>query len=294
MLQRLGIVMAMLGAAAVAWSAPRTVRDDSGAAVTLPMPAQRVVSLSPGLTENLFHIGAGATLAGVDLASNFPAGAAALPKVGTVAGVDRERLLALRPDLVVVWGSGVRAGLTEWLRAAGIAVYVSEPRTLAQIATTMERLGHLTGHDDQARASAATFRDRVTELRRRYARSVPVTAFYQVWDDPLITVNGDQFISQVLELCGARNVFAALDRSAPVVSVEAVLARDPQVVVAGATPGQPDPLALWRRWRFLQAVRRAHLVSVPADLLQRPTARLLDGVQQLCQRLASLEAPPQR
>lgn len=281
-----------LATAASVYGAPVLVRDDGGVPVRLSGPAQRVVSLSPALTETLFHIGAGAVLVGVDRASDYPVAAATLPRVGTVAGVDRERLLALRPDLVLVWRSGVGTGLVQWLRSAGIAVYVSEPGNLDQIAGTMERLGRLTGESERGAAAAAAFRARTASLRHRYRRTDPASVFYQVWHDPLITVNGDQFISQVIQLCGGRNVFAALDQSAPPVSVEAVLAQDPQFLVAGAMERQGDPLAHWRRWPFLRAVRQGNLVSIPADLLQRPTARLLDGAQRLCERMAAAETLP--
>lgn len=289
------MLMTVLAMAAPVPAAPVSVRDDLGEVVRLPQPARRIVSLSPGLTETLFQIGAGDRLVAVDLASDFPAAAAELPRVGSIAGVDRERLLALQPDLVVLWGSGSRAGLVDWLRRSGIAVYVSEPRELDQIATTMERLGRLSGRDQEGTAAAAAFRQRAQSLRRRYHRQPPWTVFYQVWHDPLITVNGGQFISQVIDLCGGSNVFAGLAGSAPQISVEAVLARDPQFLVAGVAAGQSDPLAHWRRWPFLQAVRRGNLIRVPADLLQRPSARLLDGAQRLCaaMRLAS-ETPSHR
>ena len=279
-------ILGWLVAGSVLGAAPIAVDDDGGYRVQLDAPARRIVSLSPGLTESLFVIGAGNRVVGVDAASDYPSDVRALPRVGSAAGVDLERLLALRPDLVLVWGRGASARLIAWLRAAGIAVYVSEPRRLEQVADTLERLGRLTGNETPAAAQAAAFRRRLDSLRQRYRRTAPLTVFYQVWDDPLITINGDQFISEVITLCGGVNVFAGLAASAPRVSIEAVLARDPQVMVAGVVPGQPDPLAHWRGWPMLRAVRDDLMFRLPADLMQRPSVRLLDGAQMLCTRIA--------
>lgn len=281
-------LLIFLGCLSAAEAAPVAVRDDSGAWVRLAAPAQRIVSLAPALTEVLFSVGAGSRIVAVDQASDFPPAAAALPRVGSAVGADLERLVALRPDLVVLWGSGAPARLIQWLRDTGTPVYVSEPRDLEHVAITLERLGRLTGHQPQAVLQAAAFRERIDSIRQRYHKHTPVSVFYQVWGDPLITVNGAQFISEVIGLCGGRNVFAALDASAPHVSIEAVLAQDPGVMVAGVTPGQPDPLAQWRRWPFLRAVRNQHLFLVPADLLQRPSMRLLQGAQRLCEQMAGI------
>lgn len=293
-------LLILLGSAwlgGVLYGAPLVVEDDGGLPVWLEAPAQRIVSLAPGLTEAVFSIGAGERLVAVDSASDYPAAARGLPRLGSGAQVDLERLLALRPDLVLAWQSGSSPRLLARLRAAGIAVYVSEPRRLGEIATTLERLGQLTGRRTAAAEQAATFRRRLRSLQRRYARARPVAVFYQVWADPLITVNGEQFISEVIRLCGGANVFAGLDVSAPRISVEAVLARDPAVIVAGASPAMDNPLAYWRAWPQLRAVRHDHLFEIPADLLQRPSVRLLDGAELLCERLervAGSELPAHR
>ncbi len=266
------------------------VRDDAGGRVQLQRPAQRIVSLAPGLTELIFSIGAGSRLVGVDRFSDYPPAARELPRVGSATHVDFERLLAARPDLVLLWQSGSPQRLIARLRATGIAVYVSEPKHLDDIALTMERLGRLTGHEPAARAAADEFRRRQENLGSEFGRRQPLSVFYQVWGDPLITVNGTQFISEVISLCGGVNVFAGLANSAPRVSVESVLARDPQVMVAGRTSGDDAPLARWRVWPQLRAVRNRHLFYVPADLLQRPSARLLDGARLLCEQMHGIDA----
>ncbi len=266
------------------------VRDDAGYRVALQRPAQRIVSLAPGLTELVFSIGAGNRLVGVDRFSDYPPAARELPRVGSATRVDLERLLAERPDLVLLWQSGSSPRLVARLRATGIAVYVSEPKRLDDIALTLERLGSLTGYEQAAQVAAAEFRRRQAKLGREFGRRQPLSVFYQVWGDPLITVNGMQFISEVISLCGGMNVFASLANSAPRVSVESVLARDPQVMVAGRTAGDDAPLARWRVWPQLRAVRDRHMFYVPADLLQRPSTRLLDGARLLCEQMQGIDA----
>ncbi len=266
------------------------VRDDAGYRVQLQRPAQRIVSLAPGLTELVFSIGAGNRLVSVDRFSNYPPAVRELPRVGSATHVDLERLLAARPDLVLLWQSGSPPRLVARLRATGIAVFVSEPKRLDDIALTMERLGRLTGHENAAQDAAAEFRRRQKNLGKEFGRRQPLSVFYQVWGEPLITVNGTQFISEVISLCGGRNVFADLANSAPHVSVESVLARDPQIMVAGRSSGDDAPLARWGVWPQLRAVRNRHLFYVPADLLQRPSARLLDGARLLCEQLQGIDA----
>lgn len=283
----LGLVWCVL-ACSGARAAQIAVHDDAGDRIALPEPAHRIVSLAPGLTELLFSIGAGGSLVAVDQFSDYPPPARVLPRVGSAASVDLERVLMLRPDLVLMWQSGSSARLIARLRSTGIAVYVSEPHKLEDIADTMERLGRLSGHEESARAAAAAFRQRTAALRERYQRAQPVPVFYQVWDDPLITVNGEQFISEVISLCGGVNVFADLADSAPHVTVESVLARNPQVMVAGTGVGPGKPLARWRIWPQLRAVRYEHLFYVPADLLQRPSIRLLDGARSLCTQMEAV------
>ncbi len=201
----------------VAWSlccaiasAAVEVRDDAGRVVRLERPATRIVSLAPHLTELLFAIGAGDRLVGVTGFSDYPPAATALPRVGGLYGLDVERLLALKPDLVVAWRSGTAEAELDTLERLGLRVFRNEPRTLDDIATTMARLGTLTGDEPGANAAAADFRARVATLRDTYASRSPVRVFYQVWNDPLMTIGGPQPITQVIELCGGRNVFASV------------------------------------------------------------------------------------
>lgn len=267
------------------------LRDDAGNMVRLRAPAARVVALAPDLVENVFAAGAGDHLVGVVAFSNFPPAAKTLPRLGGYAQVDLEALAAAKPDLVLAWLSGNAPAQLDRLRALGLPVFAIQPRRIDDIAANLERLGELAGTQTAAKAAAAAFRKRLAELRKRHGGRPKVRVFYEVWHQPLMTVGGGQIISDAISICGGENVFAALDALAPTVSEEAVLAADPEAIVAsGMDAARPEWLDRWRRWPRLAAVRRGNLFFVPPDLLQRQTPRLLDGAEQLCGQLEEARA----
>jgi iron complex transport system substrate-binding protein len=287
-------LLLMLAAAILplpAWGEVR-VTDDYRNELVLAAPARRIVSLSPGLTELLYAAGAGNRVVGVLEHSDFPPEAKALPRVGSDAGIDLEAVLALQPDLVVAWPNAGSLRAVNRLADLKLPVFRSEPRDLDDIPRTLERLGTLAGTQKPAQAAAADFRVRAAALSARYSKRRPVRVFYQVWDRPLLTVNGEQVISKVIRLCGGENVFAALPVIAPQIDREAVLRANPEVIVASGTENErPEWLDAWKAFPGLKAVARGHLYVVPPDLLQRHTPRILEGAERLC---ALLEGVRQR
>jgi iron complex transport system substrate-binding protein len=283
----LATVCAVLSARAAAIEAI----DGTGNTVRLAAPARRIVSLAPNVTEMLFAAGAGDSIVGAVEYSDYPEAAKSVPRVGGHSGYDIERILALKPDLVVAWVGGNPSAQLEKLKALGLVVYVSNPRGLEDIANEIERLGELSGKQDPARRAAVMFRARLAQLRVRHAGRSPVRVFYQVWNQPLMTVNGDDLISKAITLCGGVNVFAALPILAPRVDVEAVLAADPGAIVAGGD-GNARPVWLdeWRRWPQLRAVRHGNLFHIPPDIMQRHGPRILDGAERLCGMLETARA----
>jgi iron complex transport system substrate-binding protein len=266
------------------------VTDVSGVSIRLAAPARRIVSLSPHITELLFAAGAGARVVGTVDFSDYPPAARALPRVGGHS-LDLEAIVALKPDLVMGWESGNAAAAVARLRALGLSVHLSEPNRIEDIAGELERIGQLTGTGVTANVAAKAFRERYATLTARYSRQPPVAVFYQIWKQPLMTVNGKQIISDAIRLCGGRNVFAQLPILAPTVTVEAVIAVNPEVIVAsGMGDSRPEWLDDWRRWTTLAAVARDNLYFVPPDLLQRHTPRILDGVEKLCMHLETARA----
>ncbi len=265
------------------------VVDDSGRRVSLDTPAERILTLAPHAAELTFAAGAGARLLGTVSHSDFPETAENIPRIGDAAHLDRERILSLAPDLVIAWPSGNRGGDLRWLEQQGIPVYHSEPRRLDDIAANLMDIGTLAGTADSARASADSFRGHLARLGQTYARKPPIGVFYQVWPKPLMTISDRHFISEVLRLCGAENVFSGVSGLSPRISREAVIHADPEAVVAATISGDHnDPLAVWRPWKSLRAVRQGNLFTVDADLIHRPTPRLLDGAEHICRQLAGV------
>jgi len=290
-LRRLLAGAALCAAAVQAAAADPAVIDDSGQALRLDRPAQRIISLSPGITELLFAAGAGARVVGVSEFSDFPAAALGLPRVARAQGIDLERIAALHPDLIVTWGSGYSPALLDALRRLGSPVYVVEPRTLESVASSLERLGALAGTPAVAGAATAAFRARLQALRARYAGRAPVRAFYQVWSRPVMTLSGQHIVSDVLRTCGARNVFAALAPLVASVDVEAVIAARPQVIITSESGGvDHGALADWLHYPQLPAVAARHLLTMDADLIDRAGPRILDAAQDLCDRIEKVRA----
>lgn len=259
--------------------------DDEGNTVSLVQPAQRVVSLSPHATEMLYAIGAEETLVGVTRHSDYPERAKSLPVVGDFRQVDLEKVMMLKPELVVVWSGGNPPKQVGKLERMGIPVFYSNPRRLTDIPGNMIRLGMLTGHEDQARKVARQWNGRLDRLEQRYRNRAGVRVFYQVSDVPLFTLNGKQIVSEVIGLCGGKNVFADNPVLAPHVSMEAVLVANPEVIVSTRGTGTENGLSGWRRYAMLDAVRYGNLFSMNPDWLDRPGPRMIEGAEMMCRRL---------
>ncbi|MBP0628037.1 MULTISPECIES: cobalamin-binding protein [unclassified Cupriavidus] len=267
-----------------------SVVDDAGQTITLAQPARRVVSLAPHVTEMIFAAGGGDRIVGTVHYSDYPPQARDIPRVGDNKALDLERIAALKPDLIVVWRHGNAQKQTDRLRALGLPLFYSEPRKLASIPENLEKLGTLLGTETTARRAADNFRQQVETLRKTYATRPPVTVFYQVWQQPLMTLNGQHLVSDMLALCGGRNLFGAETPLVPTVSVEAVVAGNPEAMLTagmGATRSdQPLPdYAMWQRWKQITAVARNNLFVIDGDLVNRAGPRVVQGIEQICKDL---------
>ncbi len=273
-------------AAAIA-RAEVAVRDDLGASVTLPRPAQRIVSLAPHATELLFAAGAGAAVVATGAHSDWPPEAGALPRVGDAATIDLERIVALAPDLVVTWPYTATAQLAA-LRALGLPIFTTDPRTIRGIADDIERLAVLAGTSARAAPIVADLHERIRALAVPPVPARVSSACSISWATGRCTPNigGTQLITEALKACGGENVFGGQSLPAPLVSVEAVLAARPEAIVAGTGKAQrPAWLDAWRSWPALPAVRAGNLFAVDANLLHRPGPRFVTGAEQLCATL---------
>lgn len=279
------LALALPGAARAAVA----VTDDAGRTVSLPAPARRIVSLAPHATEMLFAAGAGAYIVGATEFSDYPPEAKRIQSVGSGVSLDLERIIQLKPDLVVGWNNGIAATQLAKLEPLGIPIYKSEPYDFATIANSLERLARLAGTDAEGKAAASAFRQRWKKLQDTYQARRPITVFYQIWRSPLMTLNGSHMVSSALRLCGGENIFAKLPQLAPTVSEEAVIKADPEAIVASSGE-QDDVFSPWRRFTGLKAVARGNLVSVDGNLLNRAGPRILDGTEDLCRKLDAVRA----
>ncbi len=267
-------------------SAEVVVKDDTGASVRLAQPARRIITLAPHLAETLFAAGAGGKLVGTVDYSSYPEAVKKVKLVGGYSRLDLEAITALKPDLVIAWQSGNAPAHVDKLRALGFPIYISQPNRIEDVASELERFGVLAGTSSTGNAAAAQLRERFAGLQKRYSKRPTVRTFYQIWKEPLSTIGGKQIISSIIRLCGGENVFGTLDTMAPIVSVEAVIAANPEAIVAsGMGESRPEWLEDWKRWASITAVARDNLFFVPPDLIQRHTPRLLDGAEQLCRHL---------
>jgi iron complex transport system substrate-binding protein len=262
------------------------VEDSLGRKLVLPQPAMRVVSLAPHLTEVVFAAGAGEKLVGAVAYSDYPEAAKAVPRVGSYDNVSVESLVALNPDLVLAWYSGNGPELIKRVESLGLKVFVFESKTMESVAESLRVVGKLTGSEDTAQAAADAFLQQLSHLRDTYSSRQEVSMYYQIWDEPLMTLNGDHLISDVVKLCGGRNVFADSPVLVSRISVESVIRADPQVIIAsGMGEARPEWLDDWRKWTSMTAVKNNQLYFVPPDVLQRHTPRIIEGATLMCEKL---------
>ena len=245
-------------------------------------PASRIVTLAPHLAEIVFAAGAGESLVGVSAYTDYPPAAAELPVISDAFTVDQERLRLLQPDLVLAWASGMPASTIDELRATGLNVVTVETQGLDDIASAMRRVGELTGRSEAAAEAAAAFEASLDDLRAEYGTQHSVAVFYQVSSRPLYTVNGDHFISELIELCGGVNVFAGLSELAPAIDVEAVLAADPDAIIG---LGPAESLAIWDRFEAMRANRYGNRIVVESTHLARASPRLDTAGRALCESI---------
>lgn len=260
-----------------------SVTDFLGHETKLLQPAQRIVALTPHATELLFSIGAGQQVVGAVEYSDFPEAAKEIPQVGNYAGLNIEAIVALQPDIIVYWPEGNPTRDIQRLKQLNMPLFASDPNTFIEIAADIKRFGALTGHDESSKKIAEEFLVKVERIALNNKKKEVLKVFYQVWDKPLLSQNGDTFISRVIHLCGGENIFADLRIKSPQVSIEAVLSADPDIILTGAILGQrPAWLNGWQRYSQLTAVKNKQLRTVDADVIHRPTLRLLDAAEQVC------------
>ncbi len=270
--------------ACASWLAVACV-DDEPQVTAASGAATRVVTLAPHLAEMVAAVDGTAHLVGVSAYSDFPLEVTTLPVIGDAFAVDKERLAELRPDLVLAWESGTPTETVRDLRRHGYRVDVVRTRTLSDIGAALEHIGGLLGKTASARDLAAAYLNEISELRQTYANRASVRVYFQISEQPLYTINGEHYISELITVCGGRNVFAELGELAPAVSAEAVIVKNPEVMLSSAADDNQQPLEVWERWPELAANRYGSRFGVPADLVGRASPRLARAGQVICEHL---------
>ena len=272
--------------AGTALAEPVCIEDDTGQKVCRKSLPERIVSLSPGATELVFAAGAGPRVAGVDAHSDYPEEVANLPRVGGYPDTSVEAIVALKPDFIVAWAGGNKPQLTSVLESFGIPLFYIDPQSFSDVSSAIGRLGILFGTEGQASKAASEVNKRYQAIAANYSHKTPVRVFYELWNEPLMSVNKTHIIGQVMEVCGGENIYAQTRTQVPTVSIESLIAADPQVISSstfikdGKTVEQR-----WNQWQNITAVKNNAYITVSGDLISRPTPRALDAAQEFCQKL---------
>lgn len=257
--------------------------DDLNNVFKFKTPLKRIISLSPHATELLFAAGASNQIIGAVNYSDYPEAAKKIPRIGGYNKLDLEKIIALRPELIIIWPGGNPADQLEEIKQLGIPTFASEPQLFEDVARNISTLGKILGTEPVSEPAANTFLKRLSLLRDTYKNRSSINVFYQVWNKPLMTINNGHLVSQIISLCGGVNIFGDLPTLAPRISIESVIGKNPDIIVAGMTEDRQDWLTDWSQWKNLKAVKHQQVYPVNAELVIRQTPRALDGAQLMCE-----------
>ncbi len=265
-----------------------SVVDDKNNTVTLSRPAQRVITLAPSLTELIFKIGAEDKLVATVKSSNYPNAATKIARVGDYERFNMETLLSYKPDLILAWSVGNSRQQVEKVKNFNIPVYLSEPHQIEDIANTLRNIGTLLGKQQTANRMASNFEKRLLRIKEENKAKKKLKVFYQIWSDPIYTINGDTVISRIMQICGLENVFSQARIPAPKITQESVIKRNPEVIIAsgvanGIKVTAPAWLSIWKKWPSISAVANENLFFIHPDIINRQSTRILDGAERMCE-----------
>ncbi len=271
------------------------VTDMSDRSVCLNTRSPKIISLSPGSTELLFAAGAGSRVIAVDQHSDYPESVKQLPNVGGYPNVNVEAIVAMKPDLVVVWTAGNSQKVIGQLESLGVKTFHIDVVDFAGIEQAIQSLGQVAGTEKEANRVVDDFSTQLKALQNNYGQREPVSVFFEIWRSPLMTVGSGQVIDDVISLCGGRNIYGDVSERIPKIGIESLITRDPQVIIGsdprGDTPEtRKDLIGYWSQWENLQAVQGHQLFLVPSDLIARPTSRILEGAEMICHQLQAVRS----
>lgn len=261
------------------------ITDDDGRVISFEQPAKRIISLSPHATELLFAAGATKQIIATVSYSDYPEAAKKIPRIGSHNKIDLESVIRLNPDLIIVWNNGGSAQQIKDLIKLGYKVYSSEPKKFEDVAINIQKLGKILGTSDVADIKASAFLKELEALKQRFTSREKIKVFYQVWNQPLMTINNGHMITDIIEFCGGVNVFASLRIRAPKVDIESIIDKNPQAIIIGMSENRKDWVESWHQWKSIDAVKNNRIFTVNADLIVRQGPRVLQGAKLVCEAL---------
>ena len=259
------------------------VEDDTGFIVELPSPPARIISLAPHITEILFSLGVGDKIVGTVRFSDYPSEASAIPVLGDAFAINLESILSLEPDLVVAWYTGGANTTVSKIRELKIPVFINHAPDLASIGTFIKKIGLLVGKQEQGVLLEQQFFSRLNSFGGRKDRPEK-KVFFQIADQQLFTVSDTHLIGQAISMCGGKNIFGSLDIPVPIVSKESVLTTNPDLIII-SKPSNHAGLSWLEKWAKINGFRDK-VRFIEAELISRPSMRMLQGIERLCQLIS--------
>lgn len=243
----------------------------------------KIIALAPHIVESLYAIGAGEHIIATVDHADYPKEAKAIPRIGNYARIQIERVLQLKPDVIIAWKTGNPAEDLARLENYGLKVIYSHPTKLEGVADELLMLGKLTGKEDKAQQLASDYKARLQALRAKYQDAPKVIGFYEMWAKPLRTIANKAWLQQQLEVCGVNNPFVSLSEDYPLVNLEKVLTSMPEIVIQPNPFGDGNPDSLnWKKWPHIPASKNDFVFHPNADKSHRMTTRMLDELENLC------------
>ena len=254
--------------------------------IALANEVKRIITLSPSAVEMLYAIGAGDRIVGTVEYSDFPEQAKDILRIGNYKGVQIEKIVALKPDLVVTWESGNQLADIKKLKSLGIPTFNSSPRNIPDLAEQLIRLGKITGTEEKAKIAADSILAKFHELKGKYGSKDKVKVFYQLWHDPMRTVGPTSWISTLISDCNGENIFNDTDAGYPLVSLESIVVKNPQVIIIPHHSGEVGAKQeVWNNWKNVDAVKHQRLSIVDGGIMLRLGPRIIEGLELMCEAI---------
>jgi iron complex transport system substrate-binding protein len=260
----------------------RDIADDLGRKIKIPEKVERVVSLAPNLTENIFAVGAGDRLVGVTTFCNYPEAAQKIAKVGDTMNPNMETIIALKPQIVFVSTASQIETFTKTLEAQNITVFVTNPKDLSGVLANLRELGEIFGTSEKTAILLNELQERVLAVDEQVRDKPKIKTFVQISKEPLFTIGKDSFLTEIIERAGGISATKDVATAYPKLSKETALALNPEAIILSESPDNTEPNDAFKS---SSATKNKKIFKISADLLSRPSPRIVDGLEQIANAL---------